>query len=43
MGYVSLRVFGMPEEQITEVQAFAAGLESFAILPLFITLLPNLT
>ena len=42
MGCASLRVLGMPEKQITEVQAFAAGFMVFAILFLPIAVLANL-
>lgn len=38
-----LRVLGMPEEEIIEAQAFAAGLVIFSILLLIIAVLAKLT
>jgi hypothetical protein len=42
MGHVLLRVLGVPEEEITEAQAFVAGPVVFAILLLIVTVLANL-
>ncbi len=40
MGYVLLRMVGVYEEEINEVQEFSAGFVSFAILLLIIACLP---
>jgi hypothetical protein len=41
MGHVVLRVLGVAEEEITETQAFVAGLVVFAIFILIVTVLAN--
>ena len=41
MGHVVFRVLGVAEEEITETQAFVAGLVGFAIFILIVTVLAN--
>jgi hypothetical protein len=42
IGYLRLHVLGIAEEEITETQAFVAGLVVFVILLLTVTILANL-